>query len=439
VQHSSNIERTRNRTDLTWAKSAGPTRASTTATTYYTITPACGRLQQSDPARPSALVIVAHFDKSASCLAIATILPYRDTIMAETLSRNLIRAYRQQRGWSQAELANRAGISRAAVSAIEMDRLVPSVAAALALAAAFGCKVEDLFGLATTGQPEPCWAWPPASTPCRFWLAQVRERLLRYPAEPTAVGVVAHDGVQHMDAIQNCGEVNPATTLVLACCDPAAGLLATEYARTSGFRMIVLPRPSGQALSLLNQGLVHAAGVHFATDEEPDGNAKAVRDTVGGGHCLLRVARWQEGLSVAASARIASVGDALRSRLRWVGREPGSAARRCLDELLDGRAAPRRMAHDHRGVADAVRGGWADVGVCHRLACEEAGLQFLGVRRELFDLCFPASEEGDPRIAALVEVVRSPSYRRLLGDLPGYDTADTGDLGTLDAGVGGGS
>ena len=38
-------------------------------------------------------------------------------------------------------------------------------------------------------------------------------------------------------------------------------------------------------------------------------------------------------------------------------------------------------------MAEAVRCGWADVGVCHRLACEEAGLRFLGVRREPFDLC----------------------------------------------------
>jgi DNA-binding XRE family transcriptional regulator len=44
---------------------------------------------------------------------------------------NRVRPYRESRGWSQAELARRAGISRAAVSAIEVNRLVPSVTAAL--------------------------------------------------------------------------------------------------------------------------------------------------------------------------------------------------------------------------------------------------------------------------------------------------------------------
>jgi molybdate-binding protein len=77
-------------------------------------------------------------------------------------------------------------------------------------------------------------------------------------------------------------------------------------------------------------------------------------------------------------------------------------------------------------VADAVRSGWADVGVCHRLTCEEAGLRFLRVRVEHFDLCVPA--DGDPRTDALVRVVRSPGYRRLLGDLPGYDAARAGEV-----------
>ena len=64
----------------------------------------------------------------------------------EALS-NRVREERLRRGWSQDVLAARAGLSRAGVSAVETSRLVPSAAAALALAAAFGCRVEDLFTL----------------------------------------------------------------------------------------------------------------------------------------------------------------------------------------------------------------------------------------------------------------------------------------------------
>ena len=60
---------------------------------------------------------------------------------------NHLREHRARRGWSQEELARRAGLSRAGISAIETDRLVPSVAAALALAEALECRVEDLFQL----------------------------------------------------------------------------------------------------------------------------------------------------------------------------------------------------------------------------------------------------------------------------------------------------
>jgi molybdate-binding protein len=79
-------------------------------------------------------------------------------------------------------------------------------------------------------------------------------------------------------------------------------------------------------------------------------------------------------------------------------------------------------------VAEAVRAGWADVGVCHRLAAEEAGLGFLSVRTEAFDLCYPAAAAADPRVTGLVRVIRSPEYRRLLGELPGFDTATAGGV-----------
>lgn len=337
---------------------------------------------------------------------------------------NRVKPFRLGRGWSQAELAGRAGISRTAVSAIEAGRLVPSVAAALALAAAFGCTVEDLFGPAAGRPAAPDWAWPPGRTPCRYWEAEVRGRVLRFPAEDTLAGVVAHDGV-FRDGTTIPGP-EPATTLVVAGCDPAAGLLATEYARTTRFRLLALSRSGRDALSLLGRGLVHAAGIHFASDDDPEANRATVRAALGPGYRLLRVARWEEGLAVAPGARVSTVGGAVRGKLRWVGRAPGSAARRCLDDLRPGRPAPRIVARDHRGVADAVRAGWADVGVCHRLAGEEAGLRFLPVRVEAFDLCYPAAAEGDPRIDALVRVVRSAGYRRLLGELPGYDPSPAG-------------
>jgi molybdate-binding protein/transcriptional regulator with XRE-family HTH domain len=352
--------------------------------------------------------------------------------MTNTIIDNRLKARRLKRQWSQAELALKAGISRTAVSAIEGRRLVPSVAAALALAAALDCAVEDLFGPdKTAAAGEPAWAFPPPSATCRYWQALVGGRVLRYPVESSEAGLVEHDGLFAEGACRPRNPSVPDNTLVMACCDPASGLLVRELARAAGIRLLVLTRSSRQALALLGQGLIHVAGIHLATVASPFGNAGAVRTELGSGYSLLRLAHWQEGLALAPRLELRSVRAAVRAKLRWVGRESGSGARQCLDELLGARPAPRRLARNHRGVAESIRCGWADAGICVRLAGEEAGLRFFTVREEIVDLCFRAADAGDPRIGALQATVRSPTYRRLLGDLPGYDTSATGEMEIL--------
>jgi molybdate-binding protein/DNA-binding XRE family transcriptional regulator len=326
-------------------------------------------------------------------------------------------------------LARRSGLSRAGVSAIETERLVPSAAAALALATALECRVEDLFQFRRAEPAEPVWAWPPRREPCRYWEAEVGGLTRRYPAETSPLlGMMAHDGIFSKDAArQDPGTHDPRQTLVLACCDPAVGLLAEELARQAGVRLIVLQRPSRAALRLLGQGLVHAAGIHLSTASDPEGNSSVVRRELGAGYSLLRVARWEEGIALAPGRGVSTVRQAVRSKLRWIGREPGSGARQCLDGLLSDRRPPRRLASDHRGVVEAVRNGWADAGVCLRLVSEEVGLDFLGVREEAYDLCFPDRWRDDPRLQALLNAVRSPSYRRSLAALPGYTSIETGE------------
>ena len=345
---------------------------------------------------------------------------------------NRVKIFRQQRGWSQEELAQRVGISRAAVSAIEIHRLVPSVAAALSLATAFGCRVEELFGEASAEKQEATWAWLPPRDPCRFWQASVGGRLVLFPVESTAAGVIPHDGILQNGSTRFNDDRLPLETLVMASCDPAAGLLANEFARTSGFRLLILPRSSFQALDLLRQGLVDVAGLHLATAKDEDGNASAVKLALGGGYSLLKLATWQEGLAIGSDITASTVQSLFRSRLRWVGRETGSGARQCQDELLQDRPAPRRFAKDHRGVAEAIRCGWADVGICVRLACEEAGLKFIQIREEAYDLCFPTALANDPRIRALFQVVRSANYRRWLSELPGYDCRSGGEASRIE-------
>jgi transcriptional regulator with XRE-family HTH domain len=55
-----------------------------------------------------------------------------------------------ERGLSDLDLATRVGISRAQLNRIRNGRAVPRVATAIALAAALGCRVKDLFVLRST-------------------------------------------------------------------------------------------------------------------------------------------------------------------------------------------------------------------------------------------------------------------------------------------------
>jgi len=351
---------------------------------------------------------------------------------------NRVQSYRVARGWSQDELARRTGLSRAAVSAIETARVVPSTAAALALATVFACHVEDLFRLGRSPQQGgPEWAWPAASEPSPFWCASVGDVMRLYPVERTSVGTLPPDGVLRSGVYEWHALSDAEHTLVLAGCDPAVGLLVAELARTAGVRVLPFIRSSRQALELLRAGVVHVAGVHLQDHDAPGGNERAVRELLGPGYVLLRLSRWQEGLALAPGISVKSVRQALSANLRWVGREPGSGARRCLDWILrDQHPLPRgyhRLASDHTGVVETIRTGWAQAGVCVRLAAAEAGLSFLCVREEDYDLCYHQGMEHDPRLQVLIRVVRSQALRRALGDLPGYDPSEMGTVLAVDA------
>jgi molybdate-binding protein len=249
-----------------------------------------------------------------------------------------------------------------------------------------------------------------------------------YPTEPTNLGIIGHDGVYDEEQCREQLVAAPSDTLVIASCDPAIGLLASQLNRRSGFRLLAFQRSSQEALDLLARGLVHVAGIHLSTVGRQEQNAAAAKARLGAGFFLLRGARWQEGLALTPGLELPSVRAALQSRARWVGREAGSAARELLDELLSDRRPPRRIASGHRGVAEAIRCGWADIGVCLRMVSEEAGLGFLNVREEDYDFCYPTELDGDPRLQALVDTVRSASYRGMLRELPGYDSTETGEL-----------
>ncbi len=61
--------------------------------------------------------------------------------------KNTIKVERARKNWTQAELAEKIGISRQAMNSIETGKFVPSTVLALKMSKVFGTPVEEIFQL----------------------------------------------------------------------------------------------------------------------------------------------------------------------------------------------------------------------------------------------------------------------------------------------------
>ena len=60
---------------------------------------------------------------------------------------NRIKELRTERGWTQQQLAEAAGVSRQSINSIERQRYEPSLGLALTFARVFACATDDIFAL----------------------------------------------------------------------------------------------------------------------------------------------------------------------------------------------------------------------------------------------------------------------------------------------------
>ena len=59
--------------------------------------------------------------------------------------KNRLKDLRTERNWTQADLAQRVGVSRQTINAIEKGKFDPSLPLAFRLARLFDLKIEDVF------------------------------------------------------------------------------------------------------------------------------------------------------------------------------------------------------------------------------------------------------------------------------------------------------
>jgi putative transcriptional regulator len=59
--------------------------------------------------------------------------------------KNVLAVLRAERGWSQGDLAERLGVSRQTVNALERGKYDPSLPLAFKIARLFGRRIEEIF------------------------------------------------------------------------------------------------------------------------------------------------------------------------------------------------------------------------------------------------------------------------------------------------------
>jgi putative transcriptional regulator len=64
--------------------------------------------------------------------------------------KNRLRELRDEHGWTQGALADRLGVSRQTVNAVETGRYDPSLPLAFRIASLFGVPIEKIFALDDT-------------------------------------------------------------------------------------------------------------------------------------------------------------------------------------------------------------------------------------------------------------------------------------------------
>ena len=211
--------------------------------------------------------------------------------------------------------------------------------------------------------------------------------------------------------------------------DPALDLLV----RAMGDAIAVVPGPRGSVNGIvqLSRGAADAVALHLLDAASGRWNDPIARGALGGAPVVLvHLWRREQGLIVARGNPhgIEGVGDLDGRRIAW--RPPGTGSRLLLERLmLTAGYAPRpelgAPAESHLAVAAAVATGAADAGLAVRAVAESAGLDWVPLMSEPFELALDPATMGaaEPLLATLAE----SSVQDRLAAMPGYDLSMSGE------------
>ena len=208
--------------------------------------------------------------------------------------------------------------------------------------------------------------------------------------------------------------------------------------RESGCGLASLPEGSEAGLGRLTRAEVMAAAIHLHRTEGNDDTANL--DTVvnaPGLHdaALIAFVRREQGLLVAPGnpPKLTDIASVAERRARIALRPNGAGAQLLLLALLakagigfEALNALKPPCPTGPDIAQAVRTGRADCGIATRAVALAAGLDFVPLTWERFDLVLRQRDYFLPGPQMLFEFLRTPAFRDRAAELTGYDTAETG-------------
>ena len=213
--------------------------------------------------------------------------------------------------------------------------------------------------------------------------------------------------------------------------------------RESGCGLASLPEGSEAGLRRLARDEVALAAIHLppphppsseGDDEHANGEAVAAASGLNDA-VLIAFARREQGLVVAAGNPLAlgGIADVAGKQARLALRPPGAGAQLLLLALiaraglaLDALLVLRPPCPTGPDIAQAVRAGRADCGIATRAVAAAAGLDFVPLTWERFDLALRQRSYFLPPVQALFNFMRSTALRERAAELGGYDVSEAG-------------
>jgi excisionase family DNA binding protein len=207
--------------------------------------------------------------------------------------------------------------------------------------------------------------------------------------------------------------------------------------RESGCGLATLAVGSEAGLERFVAGEVTAAAIHLHAldDAEADANVAAMQaqgfyDTV-----LIGFCRREQGLLVAPGnpLRLKSIADVADKSARITVRPKGAGAQLLLLALL----AQAKLTYSHLtiatpvsptgpDIAQAIRAGRAQCGIATRSVANAAGLDFVTLTWERFDLVLRQRDYFQPPMQTLMTFLRSTEFAARAKEMGGFDVEGAG-------------